>query len=97
MLIVVQDIVLYWGKLCDTVGKSDRSPGRCLRLEIGCSVVGLQKMMEVLVDCVWRQVVDIRDSGILIPLSLFWLLGWSLIWIAFFVLREYRCWSWAMH
>ena len=36
-----------------------------------CSVVGLAETVEVLVCCVWRQIVDIHDSVKSIPLSLF--------------------------
>ena len=36
-----------------------------------CSMVGLAETVDVLVCCVWRQIVDIHDSGMSIPLSLF--------------------------
>ena len=50
----------------------------------GCSMVGLKQTVEVLVCCIWRQIADIYDSGMSIPLSLFRVLIWSRIWIASF-------------
>ena len=35
----------------------------------GCSMVGLAETVEVLVCCVWQRIVDIHNSGMLIPLS----------------------------
>ena len=58
---------------------------------------GLAETVEVLVCCVWRQIVDIHDSGMSIPLSLFSMFGWSRIWIASFARRVYQCLSWVMH
>ena len=82
--------------------KSDRVPGWFLwccsviggRLA-GCSMVGLAETEEVLVCCIWRWIVDIHDSGMLIPL--FSVLGWSCIWIVSFTWRVYQCRSWVMH
>ena len=62
-----------------------------------CFVVGLAKKMEVLVCCICRWIVDIHDFGMFIPLSLFSVLGWSLIWIASFARQVYQCRSLAMH
>ena len=56
-----------------------------------CSMVGLTGTVEVLVCCLWRRIVDIHDSGMSIPLSLFGVFGWSSIWIASFTRRVYQC------
>ena len=42
----------------------------------GCSMVGLAETVGVLVCYLRRQIVDIHDSGLLIALSLFSVLGW---------------------
>ena len=44
-------------------------------------MVGLADTVGGLVCCVWRRIVDIHDSGMSIPLSLFSVLGRSRIWI----------------
>ena len=62
----------------------------------GCSMVSLAQMVEILVCCAWRRMVDIHDFGMSIPLSLFRVLGWSRIWLAAFTRRVYQCRSWAM-
>ena len=54
-------------------------------------MVGLTETVEVFVCCVWRRIVDIHDSGMSIPLSLFSVLGWSRIWIASFTRRVCQC------
>ena len=76
----------------------DRAPGRSLWCcsviggwLAGSAMVGLAETVEVLVCCAWRRIVDIHDSVMSIPLSLFSVLGWSCIWIASFTRRVCQC------
>ena len=76
MKMAVQDLVLSRVKLSDRLGWI--VPGWslwCCSVIGGrmadCSMLGLAETLEVLVFCVWRRIVDIHDSGMTIPLSLF--------------------------
>ena len=64
-----------FGETVISQAKSDRSPGWSLRSWsviggrlIGWAVVGLVETMDVMVGCVWRRIVDIHDSEIMISL-----------------------------